>query len=82
MIPESGLRFSDKIMLEEPACARKMGTGFPKKIMLPQWVSRKPIRPIVISLIISLSCEVCRILAATSSGQGKEANNAGLQARR
>jgi quercetin dioxygenase-like cupin family protein len=36
--------------------------------MLPQWVSYKPIRPIVISLIISLSCEVCRILAASKSG--------------
>src|ERR1700751_681264 len=36
--------------------------------MLPQWVSYKPIRPIAISLIISLSCEVCRILAASKSG--------------
>jgi quercetin dioxygenase-like cupin family protein len=32
--------------------------------MLPQWVSYKPIRPIV----ISLSCEVCHILAASKSG--------------
>jgi hypothetical protein len=84
MIPKSGHWFSDKIMLKEQACARKTGPRFPEKIMLPQGVTHKPIRSIVLSLIISLSCEVCRILApsqilsASRSGKGKEANNAGL----
>jgi hypothetical protein len=84
MIPKSGHRFSDKIMLKEQARARKTGPGFPKRLCCHNEVTHKPIRPIVLSLIISLSCEVCRILAPSQilppshSGKGKEANNAGL----